>query len=169
MTADEQLLRALYDEHAGVLHAFVLRYVSDRQRAEDVVQETLLRAWRNLDAIDPQQGNPRSYLFSVARNVLTDQWRAEQRRPRLVQNDEAIQSAAAADDLERMLDGWLVTEALARLSPEHRATIVELYYGGRSIAEAAAKLGIPAGTVKSRAYYAVRSLRTVLEEMGVVR
>ena len=169
MTADEQLLRALYDEYAGVLHAFVLRYSADRQRAEDVVQETLLRAWRNLDAIDPRKGDPRSYLFSIARNILTDEWRAEQRRPRLVRDDTAVEAPAVTDAVDRMLDGWLVGEALQRLSPQHRSVVQELYFRGRSVAEAAEVLGVPPGTVKSRAYYAVRSLRMVLEEMGVVR
>lgn len=169
MIADERLLRALYDEHAGVLFAFVRRFCPDRQRAEDVVQETLLRAWRNLDAIDPGRGDPRSYLFSVARNIVIDNWRAEQRRPRLVSDEDAVQRAAIADSVDQLLDGWLVGEALQRLSPEHRAVITLLYFQGRSVAEGAAELGVPPGTVKSRAYYAVRTLRMVLEEMGVAR
>jgi RNA polymerase sigma-70 factor (ECF subfamily) len=169
MTADERLLRALYDEYAGMLHAFVRRFSVDPDRAEDVVQETLLRAWRNLDAIDPGRGEPRSYLFSVARNIVIDQWRAQQRRPRLVSDEDAVQAAAITDNVDRMLDGWLVSEALQRLSLQHRAVIVQLYFRGRTVAEAADELGVPAGTVKSRAYYAVRSLRMVLEEMGVTR
>ncbi|MEV5543870.1 sigma-70 family RNA polymerase sigma factor [Saccharopolyspora shandongensis] len=169
MTADERLLRAMYQEYGGMLTAFVLRYTDDRQRAEDVVQETLLRAWRNLDSIDPGRGDPRSYLFSIARNILIDGWRADQRRPRLVRDDGVVESLPVADDLDRLLDGWLVGEALQRLSPQHRAVIVALYFQGRSVAETAEQLGIPQGTVKSRAYYAVRTLRTILEEMGVVR
>ncbi|TDD44248.1 sigma-70 family RNA polymerase sigma factor [Saccharopolyspora elongata] len=169
MSANERLLRAMYEEYGGMLTAFVLRYTEDRQRAEDVVQETLLRAWRNLDSIDPARGDPRSYLFSIARNILIDDWRAEQRRPRLVRDDGVVESQPVADDLDRLLDGWLVGEALQRLSAQHRAVVVALYFQGRSVAEAAEQLGIPQGTVKSRAYYAVRSLRTALEEMGVVR
>ncbi|RKT87340.1 RNA polymerase sigma-70 factor, ECF subfamily [Saccharopolyspora antimicrobica] len=169
MTANEQLLRAMYEEYGGMLIAFVLRYTADRQRAEDVVQETLLRAWRNLDSIDPGRGDPRSYLFSIARNILIDDWRAAQRRPRLVSDDAAVESLPAADGLDRMLDGWLVGEALQRLSTQHRAVVVALYFRGLSVAETAERLGIPRGTVKSRAYYAVRSLRMTLEEMGVVR
>ncbi|MDA3623898.1 sigma-70 family RNA polymerase sigma factor [Saccharopolyspora sp. WRP15-2] len=169
MTANEQLLRAMYEEYGGMLIAFVLRYTADRQRAEDVVQETLLRAWRNLDSIDPDRGDPRSYLFSIARNILIDDWRADQRRPRFVRDDGAVESLPAADGLDRMLDGWLVGEALQRLSAQHRTVVVALYFQGLSVAETAEQLGIPRGTVKSRAYYAVRSLRMTLEEMGVVR
>lgn len=162
-------MTTLYDEHAAVLYSFVLRYVPDRDQASDVVQETLLRAWRHLDDLDPERVEARSYLFTIARNLLTDQWRAAQRRPRLVHDDEALQAQAAPDQLESAMQGWLVADALDRLTPEHRVVIEALYYQGRSVAAAAKELGLPEGTVKSRSYYAVRALRSIFEELGVVR
>ena len=107
----------LHDEHAGVLYAFVLRYVDDRDLARDVVQETLLRAWRHLDELDPQRAGTRSYLFTVARNLITDQWRSAQRRPRLVHDDAAMDAEYAPDQLDAAISGWLVTDALERLTP----------------------------------------------------
>ncbi len=164
-----QLMTQLYREHAGALFAFALRYVDgDRQRAEDVVQETLLRAWRTWGALDGRP-DPRPYLITVARNVLTDQWRATRRRPALVDDAAALDAAASPEVLGRIEDGWLVADALAQISPEHRAVVRVLYYEGRTVAEAARELGIPEGTVKSRSYYAVRALRAALEENGVVR
>ncbi|MGH3657848.1 MAG: sigma-70 family RNA polymerase sigma factor, partial [Micromonosporaceae bacterium] len=137
--------------------------------AEDVVQETFLRVWRGIDGIDTGRGSPRSYLFTVARNVLTDRWRGEQRRPTLVGDDAALARVPAADDLERALEDWLVVEALTRLSYDHRRVVEEMYFNGRTVAESASVLGIPEGTVKSRAYYAVRALRSAFEELGVTR
>jgi RNA polymerase sigma-70 factor (ECF subfamily) len=67
------------------------------------------------------------------------------------------------------MQGWVVAEALARLSKDHRAVVQALYYDGCTVNEAALRLGVPAGTVKSRSYYAVRALRTALEEMGELR
>lgn len=58
VTPDEQLMTALHDQHAGALFAFALRYVDDRDQARDIVQETLLRAWRHLDKIDPRARRP---------------------------------------------------------------------------------------------------------------
>lgn len=162
-------MRSLHDEHAGVLYSFVRRYVDDPSRAQDVVQETLLRAWRNLDGIDPRRGSPRSYLFTVARNVLTDMWRADERRPRLVHDDDALAAVPSPDAVDEAVEGWLVEEALGRLSAEHRAVVQALYYDGHSVGEAARLLGLPEGTVKSRAFYAVRALRSAFEEMGVAR
>jgi len=163
---DELLLRRLHDEHAGVLYAFVHRYTDDRQLAEDVVQETLLRAWQRLDRLDTS--DPRSYLFTVARNVLTDSWRAKQRRPVEISDDHAP-SLPVADQVDRTLDALLVGEALRRLSTDHRSVVEQLYFHGRPVADVARLLGIAEGTVKSRAYYAVRALRSVFEELGVTR
>lgn len=162
-------MTALHNEHYDVLLSFVRRYVHTREQAEDAVQETLLRAWRSVEKIDPEQGTVRSYLFTIARNVLTDFWRAEQRRPRFVSGETAIAALPSADDVEAALDGQLVVMALERLSAEHRAVIRALYFDGCTVAEAALRLTVPEGTVKSRAFYAVRSLRAVFEEMGVLR
>lgn len=164
--ADEQLLRQLHDEHASVLFAFVHRYTDDRQLVEDVIQETLLRAWQRLDRLDTD--DPRSYLFTIARNVLTDAWRARQRRPIEV-DDSHSAPVPVADQTDRALDSMLVAEALRRLSAEHRSVVEHLYFQGRPVAEAARLLGIAEGTVKSRAYYAVRALRSIFEELGVSR
>ncbi len=172
MTRDEELMTALHDEHAAVLHAFVSRYTDDRQRVQDVVQETLLRAWKGIDSIDPTRDSTRSYLFTVARNVLTDLWRAEQRRPKLVSGAAAMAAVAAVpspDDVDSAVEGWLVAAALETLTPEHRSVIQSLYFEGRSVADTARALTVPAGTVKSRAYYAVRALRAAFQESGVLR
>lgn len=169
MTPDEHVMTRLHTEHYGVLLSFALRYAHDRAHAEDVVQETLLRAWRSIDRIDPDRATTRSYLFTVARNVLTDGWRAERRRPALVHDDEAVAAAPSSDDLSAALDAQLVAAALDRLSVEHRSVIQALYYRGLTVSETARQLVVPEGTVKSRAYYAVRNLRAAFEEMGVLR
>jgi RNA polymerase sigma-70 factor (ECF subfamily) len=75
---------------------------------------------------------------------------------------------ARDDDSDELLTTWLVADAVTRLSPEHRAVLQETYFNGRAVADAARRLGIPEGTVKSRTHYALRALRLALEEMGVV-
>lgn len=164
-TADDRLLRALYAEHGGPLLGYILRLTGgDRQQAEDVVQETLLRAWRHPEALS---GRPvRPWLFTVARNLVVDAHRARQARPPEA-GEAPLAVLPAADDLDRALESWTVAEALADLSPQHRAVLVETYYRGRSVAETAAVLGVPPGTVKSRTYYALRALKLALEERGL--
>jgi RNA polymerase sigma-70 factor (ECF subfamily) len=162
---DEQLLRALHDEYAGPLWSFVLRLTGDRARSQDVVQETLLRAWRKPSVLDEEQGSARAWLFTVARRIVVDEWRSARSRREITVDEPPEQSEA--DQVDALLDGWIIAEALDRLTPEHRAVIVECYYRGRSTAEAADVLRIPAGTVKSRTHYALRALRLAMQEMGV--
>lgn len=164
--ADAALVRQLHQEHAGPLYAFCLRFTGDPQRAQDVVQEVFLRAWRSLDTTDLERP-VRPWLLQVARNLLTDGHRAAQARPVLVHDDPVLLETPAEDELERAVQAWHVAEALARLTPEHREVLVQAHWLGRSVAEIAAALGVPAGTVKSRTYYAIRALKLVLEEMGM--
>lgn len=165
-SADAELVRLLYDEHAGPVYAFCLRWTGDAQRAEDVVQEVFLRAWQNLSRVDLQTRPVRPWLLAVARNLLTDLHRAQQSRPQLV-DDSALAQVPAPDELDRAVESWQVAAALQRLSPEHREVLVHTHWMGRSVAETAAVLGLPPGTVKSRTYYALRALRLALEETGV--
>ena len=165
---DEQaeLLRALHDEHAPALWRYVVWLTGDRHFAEDIVQETLVRAWRHPQGLDPDRGSVRAWLFTTARHLAIDAWRRRSARVTEVSPDAAPEPAIE-DETDRAVEGWLVAEALRRLSAAHREVLVECFYRGRSVAEAATALGVPAGTVKSRTYYALRSLRLVLEEMGV--
>lgn len=165
---EAQLLRALHDEHGGALLAYALRLMSgDRQRAEDLVQETLLRAWRHPESVDPGRGSPRAWLFTTARNLAIDAWRRRGARANEVVTSDLPEPRQPVDEADRAVEAWLVAEALSRLSAAHREVIVECFYRGRSVSEAAAQLGVPPGTVKSRTHYALRSLRLALAEMGV--
>src|SRR5437870_3293259 len=113
---DEVLLRRLWDEHAGPLLGFVLRLTGgDRGRAEDVVQETLLQAWRHPEALDPARGPVRPWLFTVARRTAIDHYRARQARPPEA-GDEGLASLPADDGIDEALERWLVADALAALT-----------------------------------------------------
>jgi RNA polymerase sigma-70 factor (ECF subfamily) len=165
--AREESLRALFDEHARALLAYAVRLTDgDRARAEDIVQETLLRAWRNLDRLDEDSRPVRPWLFTVAQHLAVDAHRARRARPPEV-GDAVLASVPGLDQVDGALDRIVVTDALQSLSADHRAVIVETYYRGRTVAEAAAALGVPPGTVKSRCYYALRALKLALAERGV--
>ena len=169
MNRDEALMRALYAEHAEPLLAFVLRLTrGDRQRAEDIVQETLLRAWRNADLLrDWQQTSPRPWLVTVARRIAIDSYRSETARPPETFGRDADSYPGVSDETEQVVRSMTVVEALRTLTPSHREILLETYFHGRTTQEAADSLGLPHGTAKSRVYYALRALRAALQQRGV--
>lgn len=163
---EAMLLRELHDQHASALWNYALRLTGDRDQAHDVVQETLLRAWRHPQILDPERGSPRSWLYTVARNIVVDEWRNTRRRPEVV--TDRIPEQAVSDASEQVVNRELVAAALGRLTQEHRDVLRECYLHGNTVAKAASALGIAEGTVKSRAYYGLRALRLALEELGGV-
>ena len=162
------LMQQLHAEHARALWGYCLRLTgNDRPRAEDVLQETLLRAWRSSRLLDESRGSVRSWLFTVARNLVIDDRRSAHARHEIVA--ERLPEQIAADRTDALLDTWLVSDALTALSADHRLVVVHAYYRGQSIAEIARELEIPEGTVKSRLHYALRALRLALQERGVTQ
>lgn len=166
MVVDDRLIRALYTEHGPALESCALSMTSgDLGRAQDAVQEVLVRAWRHPEALDESRGSTRGWLLRTLRNVLIDEWRARSVRPETITDQPP--ETGVADGVDDVLQSWLVAEAVGRLGQAHRDVIQECYFQGRSVAEAAKRLGIPPGTVKSRTHYALRALRGTLLEMGV--
>jgi RNA polymerase sigma-70 factor, ECF subfamily len=150
----------LYRLHARPLFRYVLRLtLGDYREAEDCLQETFLRTWRWLQehAVDP--GIMRPWLFTVARRIVIDRVRARQARPTEMPVIDMNLLSQPDIDIERLVQVHDLRTALLSLSPEHRDALIEIFCHERTAKEAAEILGVPEGTVKSRAYYAVRALR----------
>jgi RNA polymerase sigma-70 factor (ECF subfamily) len=164
---DEARLTALFDAHAAPLRRYVAALTGDAASADDIVQETLLRAWRTPRILAEDPESLRGWMLTVARRIVIDEARSARRRHEFAVADPPDHAGADAADL--LLDGILIRDALATLTPDHRAVIVHAYYLGRSVAQTAAELDIPEGTVKSRLHYGLRALRLALQERGVTR
>ncbi|TDD84728.1 sigma-70 family RNA polymerase sigma factor [Actinomadura rubrisoli] len=164
---DERVVTELYREYHRPLLAFVLRLTGgDRQWAEDVTQETMIRAWRSADRLDAGTASLMPWLATVARRIVIDNRRHREVRPPEV-GDGPLENLPMADEMDGLLHKVVVAEALASLSPAHRQVLTETALHDRTVNQAAEVLGIPVGTVKSRVYYALRALRVALEERGV--
>ncbi|MCU1442592.1 MAG: polymerase subunit sigma [Cryobacterium sp.] len=159
------LLRALHDEHAPALWRYVVRLTGDTALADDVVQETLLRAWKRPEVLDQSEFSAKAWLFTVARNLVIDDRRSARARHEF--DTDHLPEPMGPDQTDAILDSWLVADALAALSHDHRAVVICAYYRGQSVAEMAHVLDIPPGTVKSRLHYALRAMRLALQERGV--
>jgi RNA polymerase sigma-70 factor (ECF subfamily) len=168
VSADQgELLRALHDAHGPALFRYVLRITGDYSFAEDVVQESLLRAWKNVAILEQSDEAARAWLFTVARNLVIDDRRSA-RHTREIVTDE-LPDVPSPDKTESVLDAWLLSDALLSLSPQHRGAVVSAYYLGHSVAEIAHQQGCPEGTIKSRLHYALRALRLALQERGITQ
>jgi RNA polymerase sigma-70 factor, ECF subfamily len=164
---DDAIVTELYRRYRTPLLAYVLRLTGgDRQQAEDVVQETMVRAWRQADQLDLAAPSLMPWLVTVARRIVIDQGRRRRARPAET-GDQMLENVPVADMTEDLLRKVVVTEAMQTLSAAHREILNETILRDRSVNQAAEALGIPVGTVKSRVYYALRALRLVLAERGV--
>ncbi len=139
--AGEVLVRRLFAEHGAALLAYATRLTGDRGAAEEVVRETLLRAWSEPAALSEDRGAVRAHLFPIVRDVASE---------RLPGRPEV-----AAGPMEML-------GAVGTLPAEQREVLNQLYFQGRDVKEAAASLGLPAETVKSRSYQALRRLREAI-------
>jgi RNA polymerase sigma-70 factor, ECF subfamily len=163
----DELLAALSERHGEALRRYVVRLTSDGALAEDVVQETLVRAWQRPAVLERDDDSARAWLFTVARNLVLDDVRSARRR-REVGSEHQVE-VHVADRTDAVLDGIIVADALAVLSPEHRRVVVDAYWLGHTVPEIARRHGIPEGTAKSRLHYGLRALRLALQERGVTR
>ena len=155
-------VRSAFREHGGSLLGYAVNALRDRPLAEDCVQETFLRAWRARDRFDPGQASTRTWLFSIARNVIVDVLRARARLPLLGDDAELEHRAVEAiDPLERLR----MLEALSALSEAHRTAVVAVHLHGRSYQELSDATGVPVSTWRTRTFHALRVLRTHLEEL----
>lgn len=157
-------LGELYGRYERRLYGLGLKLLGDQSLAEELVQETFLRLWRNAAQFDPDRGSVATYIFTIARRIAVDLWRRPSSRPF---QPEAEDEAAPGDPVERVLVGLTVRDALDSLSADHRQ-VLELSYrrdlNQRAIAE---RLGVPLGTVKTRTYHGLRALKRALEARDI--
>jgi RNA polymerase sigma-70 factor, ECF subfamily len=160
-------IRSLYSHHAKALHAYVGQFCPDRASADDIVQETFIRAWRHLPQLTADGRPLRPWLYRVARNLLTDANRAARARPVSAPGQPAGETGTDSG-LDEVLDRQLVSAALAHLSPAHQSVLTETFYRGGTMAAVARELGIPHGTARSRLHYALDALRQHLQEHDAI-
>jgi RNA polymerase sigma-70 factor (ECF subfamily) len=164
---DDAIITALYQAYRAPLLSFVLRLTGrDRQHAEDIVQETMVRAWREAGRLDLSGPSLMPWLTAVARRIVIDEHRRKRSRP--AESDEGsapdlLVDDSAADTVLRVA----VADAMRQLTSSHRQAIHATILRDQTATQAAVALGIPVGTVKSRVHYALRVLEEVLAQRGL--
>ncbi|SFR00061.1 RNA polymerase sigma-70 factor, ECF subfamily [Lentzea waywayandensis] len=162
-TLDDGALADLYNRHGRAVHMYVRTLtIGDALLAEDILQETFLRAWRTPRlAVRPEAA--RAWLVTVARNLFIDRVRLRNRRPQEAGDTALPNIPAQRCEISRVVDSVMLADALAKLRLGQRDVVVQTYLYGRTADEVSTELGIPVGTVKSRLHSALRLLRSDLE------
>ena len=162
--AAEAHMRDLHRDNGRALLRYLRRLTPPGApcTAEDLVQETMLKAWRSLNRIPTDPERQRRWLFTVARRLAIDAYRKRQTRPVEVGLAETDLTASTNAAAETAIAALTLRNAVGELGAGHRSVLLELYVNGYSLDEVADRLGLPVGTVKSRAHYGVRHVRKAL-------
>lgn len=166
-------LGLFYDRHASMALGLLCRILGNRNEAEEVLQEVFLQVWRDARRYDPGRSSPRGWLLLIARSRALDRHRGTTSRRR--REEEAARSGTArvvvplgTRRLEHGERRRRIGSALDLLPPEQRRVIELAFYEGLTQTQIAEALGAPLGTVKSRALLAMKKLRQILEEPGLL-
>lgn len=167
-------MESLYTRYHRLLYALAYRMVTDRQIAEDLLQDAFLAVWRRSDTYSPQAGAARSWLISILHHRAIDHLRKLRRRATLIEapldlldTDEGAASEDVWEDAWRLVQASQVREALAQLSSEQRKVIELAYFQGWTHSEIAASTHTPLGTVKARMRLGLHHLKRSLEQMDI--
>jgi RNA polymerase sigma-70 factor (ECF subfamily) len=170
-SGDDSAVGDLYDRFRRSCYSFAVRMVGAEGEAEEVVQETFVRAWRSASSYDAQRASVQAWLLSITRNLCIDELR--RRRRRVVQSamldDAPDPPAPDRTDLEaeRELLRNEVRAALQALPPEQRSAIELVYFHGLTSQEVGQALDVPSPTVRSRLRLGLLKLATELQDKGV--
>lgn len=157
---DETAIREVYARYAGPILTVAMGMLGKRQLADEVVQTTLLKAWRAASSFDPSR-DLAPWLYAIARRVAIDVYRRESRVPDAEEiSDDQV--AVVPLSFERTWEAWEVRAALGRLPDDEREVMRLSHFLGMTHAEIAAHLDVPVGTVKSRSHRAHRRLAALL-------
>jgi RNA polymerase sigma-70 factor (ECF subfamily) len=161
-------MQVLFARHHARVYRFIFRLLGSEAAAEDLTSEVFLGVWRHAHRFEARS-SVTTWLLAIARYKALGELR---RRPELACDEAAAQTSDPADDPEATFAikhrGEIVRDCLGRLSRRHREVIDLVYYHGKSVQEAAAILGIPGNTVKTRMFHARKNLSELLAARGVM-
>jgi len=160
----DRALPELYRRFERRLFGLGIRLLGDAGLAEELVQETFLRVWRTADRFDPARGTATAFVLTIARRLAIDLWRRPSSRPLPTGPDEP---APVDETIDRVILQLAVREALDSLPAAQREVLELSYRSDLTQTEVASRLGIPLGTVKSRAYHALRAFRGAIKQRGI--
>jgi len=162
-SGNEQSFEKFYHRFAPVLYGSLLSWVSDSQTAENLLQDTFMKAWTNRETYDPMKGRVFTWLYNISRNVCIDYYRSRQYKK--------SRQAILSDDISSLINGnrptYLRTDIigirkfLEKLRKEEKEVVELMYFKGFTQKEIARVMKMPLGTVKTKMSMAIKNLRSI--------
>lgn len=163
---DQQAFQWLYDQYSPALYGVVLRIVRDDEQAADLLQDIFVKIWKNLDGYDASKGRLFTWMLNVARNTAIDSLRARKTQPAsaIRTDDENVHIVDRQHNTEQPNPEHIgIKDIVEKLRPERKQLIDLVYFGGYTHEEAAEKLNLPLGTVKTRVRAALQELKQLFK------
>jgi RNA polymerase sigma-70 factor (ECF subfamily) len=154
----------LYNRYGRRLYRFGVQALGNTGLAEEMVQECFVRLWRAAGRYDPGRASVGTFLFVIARSTALDLRKRKSSRELVPLED--VYTPPHFDNVEQVLDGLVMREALDTLSVAHRQVLRLAYDLDLTQSQIAERLGLPLGTVKTRMFHAMRALRAAVDERG---
>ena len=168
---DQKGFSILYNNYSGALFGVIGRIIQSDDDANDLLQDTFLKIWRNIDNYDPTKGSIFTWMMNIARNLSIDRVRSADFRDssqNISMEDNVIFQVDNEYQTVQDIDSIGLKKVVDNLRPEYRQLIDLIYYKGYTQAEVSEEFGIPLGTVKTRIKAAVGSLRAMLSGLWLI-
>jgi RNA polymerase sigma-70 factor, ECF subfamily len=157
---DKEAISILYDKYGAALFGVVLKVVHSRELAEQVLQDTFLKAWRYGTQYDAKKGRLFTWLLNIARNTAIDATRTNYYK--FYQKSDNLETLYHAQSDNALNPDTLgVRQIVQGMDEKYRVLIEKIYFEGYTQQEIEQEMGIPIGTIKTRLRFAINELRTV--------
>jgi len=167
-TGSKEAFNVLYDNYSPTLFGIISRIVNSEETAQDVLQDSFVKIWKNISRYDSSKGRLFTWMLNIARNAAIDASRSKHEKNK-IHDDGLLVSIGNEVGSEMNFDHMGIKEVVTTLKPEHKLIIDYLYMKGYTQEETAGHLNMPLGTVKTRARAAIQYLREQLKEKHVER
>ncbi len=162
---EQEALSLLYDNYSAALLGVIYRIVDDKEAAEDILQEVLVKIWQKISTYDRSRGKLFTWLINIARNAAIDSTRARDYdiKSKIQSIDNSVRSINRQYNVSTHVDHIGLRNIVEKLKPEYRVLVDKLYFEGYTQEEAAEELDIPLGTIKTRIRAAISQLRELMK------
>ncbi len=163
---DSKAFGYLYDHYAPSIYGVIYRILGTEEIAQDILQETFVKVWNSIEQYDTTKGKLFTWVLNIARNAAIDKLRSKEHKNLQQRDSLSNKLVRNKTDQDSQQIGEFIgfNDVIKKLREEHRLIIDMMYFEGYTQAEIADKLGIPLGTVKTRARAALEHLRALLQE-----